>query len=335
MFGPNENHPINIAASNGCTSIVKILLDEGMSTRLTDSNYDKMLRLAVSANRIDMVKLLLDRGANPWYKSKDMSIICCAVRQEHSKIVKLLLQDGEKRDPLSHGIIHQEISRTLTSYSECSGNEEIACMLIASGADVNSIHHGGILHGLSATALDTAAWYRRVSTLKLLLAAGANPNIMNSDIKGPLYLAAGTDSFLNQDIKGQRMAMVRLLFEYGADPARAGGGGALLSAAGQNYEMAHFLIDNGTVIKCPELDVPQQAAMDQAVEERDFATIQRLKNVIWPPRPIRARPFLPYVSEEVPVNRFLNTPFSEGTPADLRDRLIRTREACNRVGIPP
>ncbi|KAJ9376048.1 hypothetical protein DTO063F5_9010 [Paecilomyces variotii] len=307
MHGPNESHPIYKAASNGCTSIVKILLDEGMSTRLTDSNYDKMLRLAVSANRIDMVKLLLDQGVNPWYKSKDMSIICCAARQEHSEIVKLLLQDGENRDPFSHGIIHQEISRTLMSYSECSGNEEIARMLIASGADVNSIHHGGIFHDLSATALDTAAWYRRVSTLKLLLAAGANPNLVNSDRKGPLALAAGTDSSLNQDIKGQRMTMVSLLFEYGADPARAGGGGALLSAAGSgNYEMAHFLIDNGTVIKCPELDVPQQAAMDQAVEERDFAMIRRLTNVIWPPRPIR------------------------GCPRD-----IRTREACNRVGIPP
>ncbi|KAJ9303718.1 hypothetical protein DTO217A2_6827 [Paecilomyces variotii] len=333
MYGPNESHPINIAASNGCTSIVKILLDEGMSTRLTDLNYNNMLLFAVSANRIDVVKLLLDRGVNPWHTAKDMTIICCAARREHSEIVKLLLQDGEKRDPLSRGIIHQEISRTLMSYAECSGNEDIARMLIASGADVNSIHHGGrFFHDVSTTALDTAAWYRRVSTLKLLLAAGANPNIVNSDRKGPLASAARPDDFPNQDMKGQRTAMVSLLFEYGADPARAGGGGALLSAAGsQNYEMAHLLIDNGTVIKCPELDVLQQASMDQAVEERDFATIRRLTNVIWPlglicgrlicgrprrDRPICGRPLPFYVPEEVPVDRFLSTPFSEGTPAD-------------------
>lgn len=73
------------------------------------------------------------------------------------------------------------------------------------------------------------------------------------------------------------MTVARLLFEYGADPARAGGTWALHNAVcTQNYEMACLLIDKDIRLRIPSLDASQQVAMDQAVEERDFDIITRL-----------------------------------------------------------
>lgn len=277
-YGPNQSHPINIAASNGRTSIVKMLLDE-MDTRLTGLNYNEILRSAISANRIDVVKLLLDRGVNPWSISGDRSAICCAAEAGHPEIAKLLLLDGEQRDYPSREIIRQEISRSLTYHLPFFGNEEITRMLVASGADVN-FRNDRLNHPLNG-----ALQKRSVSITKLLLEAGANPNIANSDREGPLLFAT-SDSVamvrVAHGMKDQKMAMIRLLFEYGADPARAGGSLALyLAVHDKDYEVAHFLIDKGTLMKCPEFNISQQAAMDRAVQQRDFATIDSLGYLVW------------------------------------------------------
>ncbi|OOF93990.1 hypothetical protein ASPCADRAFT_209240, partial [Aspergillus carbonarius ITEM 5010] len=86
---------------------------------------------------------------------------------------------------------------------------------------------------------------------RLLLEAGANPNLANSDKQGPLARVVGQwlgspsqgQKYPSQEVKDVMMEVARLLFEFGADPARAGGGWALHRALHiRHYEMAQFLI---------------------------------------------------------------------------------------------
>jgi ankyrin repeat protein len=211
--------------------------------------------------------------------------------------------DAEQRDSVSPAIRH-EIGRALCV--SAGKSEDITRILLAAGVDIDFREKDRV-----TTALTIASSLKRVSMLKLLLEAGANPNILNSDIWGPLASATlnkcdfrpwdDTRRFvkypqdsqndmphlpeclkikkveLNDQMKDEMMTVARLLFEYGADPARAGGTWALHNAVcTQNYEMARLLIDKGIRLRIPSLDASQQVAMDQAVEECDFDTITRL-----------------------------------------------------------
>lgn len=175
-------HPINRAAERGHTRIVEILLDEGMHDRLTDLNYTTILRSAIPTNQIDVVKLLLSRGVNPWYTADGSSTICHTVRHGDAGLVRLLLLDAEQRDSLSPAIIRHEIGRALCV--SAGKSEDITRMLLAAGADIDFREKDRV-----TTALTIASSLKRVSMLKFLLEAGANPNILNSDIWGPLASA--------------------------------------------------------------------------------------------------------------------------------------------------
>ena len=82
------------------------------------------------------------------------------------------------------------------------------------------IEHGAVLsirNSIGRTPLHIAAWYGRVEPLKVLLAAGANPNVADVDGQTPLHLVLLPDnSGLGPELP-QREAVVKLLLDAKVD----------------------------------------------------------------------------------------------------------------------
>ena len=138
--------------------------DTESATRLVKTNSSKFVRttigldgssplhLAAKMNRLDVVKVLLDLGADP----------------------KMVNDDG-------HSVLH---------FAVAPGHLEMANLLIKEGADPNAVNCGGhtVLH-LALAGLDELTETRR-NMLKFLLDAGADPRAKDKTGRTPLHLAA-------------------------------------------------------------------------------------------------------------------------------------------------
>lgn len=317
---PITDHPIAKAAANGHAKIVEILLDAGMRDSLQGIDYKMLLRHAAVENRMGVVLLLLNRGVDPWNITEGPSTICWAAHGGHAELVQFLLKDVERRG-LWPAIKKHEMGEALCAAVKRANNEAVIRMLLDAGADVDFRRNDNV-----TTPLAIAVNFKQASATKILLEAGADPNITDSDRGGPLVCATLWEPMLSsawvwppeksghrigprgqrirkepsvladtlaqelhdqlvsspQEMKNRQTEVVRLLFEYGADPARAGGGLALHNAlSSRNYEIAHVLLDRGACMRIPSLDPPRQATFDRAVAERDFETIIGLTPSMW------------------------------------------------------
>ncbi|PYI01615.1 ankyrin [Aspergillus sclerotiicarbonarius CBS 121057] len=282
--GPSHRHPIFIAAAEGHAEFIEALLEVGMSDRLTPADYNAILIRAVSRNRASVVRMLLARGINPWSPGGAMRE---AVRRGYTVIVRVLLLDAEQRKYQPPFLDYPEIGEALVEVLDNPkpGQGDTVSMLLAAGVDGN--FRG---RDKRTSPLCIAAGRRHVQICRLLLESGANPNFANSDKEGPLARTVGQwlgspsqgQKYPSQEVMDNMMEVVRLLFEYGADPARAGGGWALHRALHiRHYEMARFLIDKGARIRIPALRASDQAALDRAVTEYDYTTVMSRTPLGW------------------------------------------------------
>ena len=81
--------PFLIAATLGASQSAKVLLDQGVDITATDSSLNSCLHLAISYRRIEMVKMLLERGRNKLLPLKDKNlstVLHLAAGLEDSKV---------------------------------------------------------------------------------------------------------------------------------------------------------------------------------------------------------------------------------------------------------
>jgi ankyrin repeat protein len=170
--------PLMIAAScDGCSAIVKMLLDSGADAKAVDSHKIGALQLAADVDDLDSIKLLLAAGANA--KTEDQARIT----------------------PLA------------STAQNC--NLEGTKLLLARGADPNigNTAAGEVKFGkiqlISITPLMLAATYCAPEVVKALVDAGAKVNA--TDIRGmpPLVYAVSSEE--------QNAAVARMLINAGAD----------------------------------------------------------------------------------------------------------------------
>ncbi len=162
------NAPIDIAVKMGKTDIVKMLVENGAPNDLTraikyditdrykslvassknidaiDQNGDTALSVAIHENKIDLVKLILDKGAD----------------------VNLLSFSNNYNNEYSPLMIAVE-----------NGNKEIVKLLIKNGADVNLVNSSSMSALMTATDDRHKTAPLKIEIMKILIHAGANPNL--------------------------------------------------------------------------------------------------------------------------------------------------------------
>jgi ankyrin repeat protein len=174
QLATSESNP----TSETMLNIVAMLLKKGADPTAEDATH--ALANAAKQNDEEMVKLLLDHGADP----RESWALYEAVKWQSVYMVKLLLKHGAKADG-EPWPIHEAIK---------SKNQAIVADLLKFGANPNG----------EGWALAQAVQMNHRKFATMLLKAGADPN----GDRWPLRCAIDESNF----------EMVKLLLEHGADP---------------------------------------------------------------------------------------------------------------------
>ncbi|XP_062979899.1 ankyrin repeat and SOCS box protein 3 [Elgaria multicarinata webbii] len=163
--------PIHLSASRGSLECVAILLESEADPNELTNEEAPPLFLAVENGHIDVIKLLLQHGANingPHCWSEWNSLHQAAY-QGYPEILKLLLDNGADIESLD------DFRVTPLFIAVQYGKVECVRVLLSYGANVNCQAKD------QATPLFIAAQQGRETCVELLLAKGADPNLYCDD----------------------------------------------------------------------------------------------------------------------------------------------------------
>lgn len=247
IVGERYKYPLFAALVNGGKESVAALLNtpssiyegveitEGLNLPKTFKGYENQTPLlwAAENRRYGIVKLLISQcGVN--IDEMDVSgntALSYAVADEHEAVAKLLLDKGAGFDT-RNGFM------TPLKIASMRGNEAIARLLIANGANVN--------FGLW-TPIAKASKHGHEAIVRLLIEKGADVNVLDPDGWTPLVHA----------LNGGHLSIARLLLDEGADVNVLGPAGCtpLSWASYQGYDaVASHLIDKGAEVNVLDLD---------------------------------------------------------------------------------
>ena len=218
------------ACCNGQKEYVKILLDTGADPNIVDKNEESCLHAAIYGSCCtETTQNIIDHGAQVNSVNKDGAtalLLACRTAQKQS--VKLLLKaQADPNIPDSDGdtSLHEAIA------ADC--DKETLQEIIDCGANVNAVNKRGM------TALLLGCSFGHMDSVKVLLEAGADPNVI--DKIGYSCMFAAVDGRCSREI-------LQELMEHGAhvDTKRKDGTTALLCACrtGQS-ESVKFLLEAG------------------------------------------------------------------------------------------
>lgn len=187
--------PLSLAVLSGHEDIVKLLLENGAQAR--EMFYGlSLLSMAIAKGYYDIVELLLKNGAHVSTTTggSDKGSLSLAILNGHRDIIKLLLKYGAKAD-----IIDKD-GETPLSLAVLQRQEDIVTLLLESGPEID------LKNGYGFTPLQMAALDGNEGIATLLLAAGAQVNVQDKTGKTPLMMA----------VAGGYGSMVILLLKWGA-----------------------------------------------------------------------------------------------------------------------
>jgi len=164
--------PLALASSG---AMAEMLLAAGANPNLVTSTGESPLLAASRAGRTDMVKALLEHGANVNAKEnvRGQTALMWAVSQRHPEVVRTLLEHGA--DVKVHTLSNSQLVYT----GDVSGAGRNPAEWV-----MRTIDRGG------STALMFAARQGDLESAKLLIAAGANPNDVGPDGMTALVMAS-------------------------------------------------------------------------------------------------------------------------------------------------
>jgi len=148
-----------------CIEILRLLFNAGAKIQ------QDILLYAIEARFPAVVQLLLDKGAGPNAKIREMTPVEIAERYGYGDIVNILIENGGKPMPLQEAVqlrlLHFAQEHNIVEMEKAINN----------GAQVNEGYRGIKVHALEcAMALPTYE-YERYAAVAYLLQKGANPNL--------------------------------------------------------------------------------------------------------------------------------------------------------------
>ncbi len=257
-----EGVSVNVRVSNGWTAltrasfyghadIVKLLLASGAEVDITtcggeilcaktvqggDPSVESMntagatpLVLAAQKGHLDIVRLLLDAGAEKDYKTKNgQTALSLAAQNDHYDVVQFLLEKGAEvnaPDMVLDNVVYPDVVKLLldhgadikavdssgeTALNQAArdGNFAVVKLLLEKGADPNTVAPNG-----EAVLFQAAIFGKDKETVEILLDKGANANFKNKNRTGATVLhVLSTYSPREEDLN-----MMKVLIEKGAD----------------------------------------------------------------------------------------------------------------------
>jgi uncharacterized protein len=228
--------PLMFAAAAGDSAAINALVDAGASVNAAETDRGQTpLIFAAANNRVEAVKLLIARGANPNAATRLTDLMALsrngenpdgrnlAVKQEARRPANTrVLMPGIERQHLINEQVAWQGGMTPLLYAARQGYIELAQTLLDAGVEVNQRKGGD-----NASALLVATINGHFDLANMLLARGADPNLVAENGVAPLYAAinlmwaprAGYPqprAHLNQKLS--YLDLMKRLLDAGADP---------------------------------------------------------------------------------------------------------------------
>ena len=173
---------LKTVASEGRDEIVRLLLDHGADPQETGTAGETALHLALSANHISTAKILLEGGADPHFFDDPViagSAFSYAAEYASQDTMRFLLNYIDRVDIDRRG----GHCGTALQLASSKGRKEIVSLLIDHGADVNANH------SQYGTAIHQAASLGHLHVVRFLLHKGAYLNVASGDRGSALQAA--------------------------------------------------------------------------------------------------------------------------------------------------
>lgn len=166
-------HPtaLHIAVFLGRADIVKVLLDHGADISAVEHNGYNALQRAVHKNHVEIALLLIERGSPLLHKQKCSSttVLHMATSKGNLKIVKALIRKGKDVGQLLPMLqATNQWGLTALHHAARGGSLEIVQILVESGADIDARNFD------QETPLIFAALFSSLDVMRYLVAQGSD-----------------------------------------------------------------------------------------------------------------------------------------------------------------
>lgn len=174
----NINGQFVMAARAGLVDRVVVLLDEGAKVNSRDRNGDSPLNMAASKGNVALADVLLKAGADVNLANlSGVTPLMGAAFSGKVELLRLLLAAGAKIEPLDR------VKKNAATYAAGNGCSDCLLALIRAGTPVNAPLENDL------TLLMWAAAYGHETSVRLLLAQGADPKLKDSRGKTAVDMA--------------------------------------------------------------------------------------------------------------------------------------------------
>lgn len=174
----NSVRQLHVAAHSGRIDIAKLLIERGVDINAKIKDGKTPLHSAALGGQLEAARLLIKKGANINARDEyDFTPLHIAAFVGQLEIARLLIEksaDVNARDDSGKTPLDRAVS---------SGQLEFSRFLIDKGADINARDSNGM------TPLHSAVSYGQIAIAKLLVEEGANVNTKDDDGATPLSLA--------------------------------------------------------------------------------------------------------------------------------------------------
>ncbi|KAJ7059443.1 hypothetical protein C8F01DRAFT_1295268 [Mycena amicta] len=212
-----------------------LLWPRGKHFRINIGDYGNALQAASDGGHPDIVRLLLEHGADVNMQGgHDGNALQAASHSGHLDVVRLLLEHGADVNAQGghYGNALRRHYENALQAASAGGHLDVVRLLLEHGADVNT-QGGGYRNALQATSAGG-----HLDVVRLLLEHGADVNTQGGDYRNALQAAS----------TGGHLDVVRLLLEHDADVNAQGGpyGNALQAASdGGHLNIVRLLLEHG------------------------------------------------------------------------------------------